>query len=199
MLEKGQGQEINLQIRAGNLVLSLLDVGITRTGEFIEHCKQQGYSQPTIARALANLRDFVKRERIQKGAYRKKLENLQPNNYSGGWVKDDEEAKFLMTIPGIDYYSAPLITSEIGDIHRFPSAKQLCSYAGVVPSTYSSGSSTFHGHITKQGSRWLRWIVAEAVVHCINKPGHVQEFYQRVQKRKGVKIAKVATRRKILE
>ena len=114
-------------------------------------------------------------------------------------VKDDAEAKLLMTIPGIGYYSALLITSEIGDIHRFPSAKQLCSYAGIVPSTYSSGNSTFHGHITKQGSRWLRWIVAEAVVHCINKPGHVQEFYQRVQKRKGVKIAKVATGRKILE
>jgi transposase len=69
-------------------------------------------------------------------------------------VRDDEKAKLLMTIPGVGYYSALLIRSEIGDINRFPSAKKLCSYAGVIPSTYaSSGNIVFHGHITKQGSK----------------------------------------------
>jgi len=114
-------------------------------------------------------------------------------------AKDDEDARLLMTIPGIGYYSALLVKSEIGDINRFPSAKQLCSYAGLIPSTYSSGNTTFHGHITKQGSKWLRWIAAEAIVHCVAKPGHLQEFYRRLEKRKGGKIAKVATERKLLE
>src|SRR5688572_17846776 len=58
-----------------------------------------------------------------------------------------------MTVPGISYYSALLILSEIGQIDRFKSAKHLCSYAGLVPSVYSSGSKSFHGRITKQGSR----------------------------------------------
>ena len=66
-------------------------------------------------------------------------------------AKDDEDARLLVTIPGVGYYGALLIKSEIGDINRFPSAKQLCSYAGLIPSTYSSGNTTFHGHITKQG------------------------------------------------
>lgn len=114
-------------------------------------------------------------------------------------ARDDEEAKLLMTIPGVGYYSALLIKSEIGDIDRFPSAKQLCAYAGLVPSTYSSGDTTFHGHIVKQGSKWLRWIVAEAIGHCIAKPGHIQAFYWRLERRKGKKIAKVATERKLLE
>jgi len=114
-------------------------------------------------------------------------------------VKDDEDAGLLMTIPGVGYYSALLIKSEIGDINRFPSAKQLCSYAGLTPSTYSSGNTTFHGHITKQGSKWLRWIAAEAIGHCIAKPGHLQAFCRRLQRRKGEKIAKVATERKLLE
>ena len=35
-------------------------------------------------------------------------------------AKEDEKAKLLMTIPGIGYYSALLIVSEIGDINRFP-------------------------------------------------------------------------------
>lgn len=114
-------------------------------------------------------------------------------------AKDDEDAKLLVTIPGMGYYSALLIKSEIGDINRFPSAKQLCSYAGLIPSTYSSGNTTFHGHITKQGSRWLRWILAQAVAHCVTKPGHLQKFYFRLARRKGKKIARVATERKLLE
>lgn len=114
-------------------------------------------------------------------------------------AESDQEARLLTTIPGVGYYSALLIKSEIGDIHRFPSAKQLCSYAGLIPSTYSSGNATFHGHITKQGSRWLRWILAEAMGHCVAKAGHLQRFYQRLCRRKGEKIAKVASERKLLE
>jgi transposase len=114
-------------------------------------------------------------------------------------AKDDEDARLLMTIPGIGYYGALLIKSEIGDVNRFPSAKQLCSYSGLIPSTYSSGNTTFHGHITKQGSRWLRWILAEAIGHCVAKPGHLHQFYWKLARRKGEKIAKVATERKLLE
>jgi transposase len=47
-------------------------------------------------------------------------------------VRDDWEARLLMTIPGVGYYSALRIKSEIGDITHFPSAKQLCSYAGII-------------------------------------------------------------------
>ncbi len=51
--------------------------------------------------------------------------------------------------------------AEIGEIDRFPSSKKLQGYAGLVPSTYSSGDSIRHGRITKQGSRWLRWTMIE--------------------------------------
>ena len=81
-------------------------------------------------------------------------------------AKEDEMASLLMTIPGIGYYSALLIVSEIGDINRFPDSYHLCSYAGLVPSTYSSGGITYHGSITKRGSKYLRWIMLEcAHVH----------------------------------
>ena len=53
-------------------------------------------------------------------------------------AKEDEMASLLMTIPGIGYYSALLIVSEIGDINRFPDSHHLCSYAGLIPSTHSS-------------------------------------------------------------
>ena len=47
-----------------------------------------------------------------------------------------------MTIPGIGYYSAVLMKSEIGDINRFPFGERLCSYAGLVPSTHASGKTS---------------------------------------------------------
>ena len=47
-------------------------------------------------------------------------------------AEDDQDSMLPMTIPGVGYYSALLIKSEIGDVKRFPSAKQLCSYAGLA-------------------------------------------------------------------
>jgi len=59
-------------------------------------------------------------------------------------------AKLLRTVPGIGYYSALLIVSEVGDISRFSDSYHLCSYAGLVPSTHSSGGVTHYGSsITK--------------------------------------------------
>lgn len=114
-------------------------------------------------------------------------------------AEEDRDAMLLMTVPGVGYYSALLIKSEIGDVKRFPSAKQLCSYAGLVPSTYASGNTCYHGHITKQGSRWLRWILIEAAIHAVKRPGPLRRFYYKVERQRGGKVAKVATARKLLE
>jgi transposase len=114
-------------------------------------------------------------------------------------AEEDHDALLLMSIPGMGYYSALLTTSEIGDVKRFRSAKQLCAYAGLVPSTHASGNTCFHGHITKQGSRWLRWILIEAAIHAVKRPGVLRRFYFKIERKKGGQIAKVATARKLLE
>ena len=82
----------------------------------------------------------------------------------------NSDSILLMTTPGVDYYSVLEIRSEIGDVKRFPSAKQLCSYAGFVASTYTSGNVCYHGHITKRGSKWLPWILIEVAMH--NRPSN---------------------------
>ena len=86
-----------------------------------------------------------------------------------GLAKNDEDVGLLMTVPGIGYYSALLVKSEIGDIGRFPFAEKLCSYAGLVPSTYQSGGMVRHGTYTKEGSRWLRWIMIECASTHVGK------------------------------
>lgn len=114
-------------------------------------------------------------------------------------AEDDKEALLLTTIDGIGYYSALLIKSEIGDIKRFPSWRHLASYAGVAPSVYSSGGKTRTGKITRQGSKWLRWAITETAVRQSRAESRIAEFYRRTKSRKGTRIAKVATARKLLE
>ena len=116
-------------------------------------------------------------------------------------AKEDEMASLLMTIPGIGYYSALLIVSEIGDINRFPDSYHLCSYAGLVPSTHSSGGITYHGSITKRGSKYLRWIMLECAHAHIrtNKNSNITQFYTRLAKTKGNPKAAVAAASKLLK
>ena len=113
-------------------------------------------------------------------------------------VAENPQAQLLMGIPGTSYYSALLILSEIGEIERFADAKRLCSYAGLVPSVYSSGSKTYNGRITKQGSRWLRWILVEISTHAANGDANFQKVYRRVSRRRGRSTARVAVARKVL-
>lgn len=115
-------------------------------------------------------------------------------------VSNHPQAKLLTTIPAISYVSGLTIMAEIGDIDRFPSAKKLQGYAGLVPSTYASGGKVAHGRITKQGSRWLRWTmteIAQRQLICKRIPGFGW-YYQRIKQRKGSGAAAVATARKLL-
>lgn len=115
------------------------------------------------------------------------------------WLAEESgEAKLLMTMPGISYYSSLLILSEIGEVDRFPSSGQLCSYAGLVPSVYASGGVTRMGKITKTGSTYLRWILVENSHHAIRATHRFEGLYRRVCGRSGKNAAKVAVARKML-
>jgi transposase len=114
-------------------------------------------------------------------------------------AEDDPRAMLLITIPGISYYSALLILSEIGEVERFPNARKLCSYAGLVPSVHSSGGRTYHGSITKQGSKWLRWILVELSPHFVKGSERLGKMYLRVSKKHGGKKARVAVAREMLK
>ncbi len=113
-------------------------------------------------------------------------------------AEQSKEAQLLMSMPGISYYSSLLILSEIGDIDRFPSAGNLSSYAGLVPSVYSSGGRTRTGRITKTGSTYLRWILVENSHHAIRGSYRFESLYRRVSHRSGKNSAKVAVARKML-
>src|SRR6266516_2620161 len=67
----------------------------------------------------------------------------------------------IQQLPGIGPVLAAVIVAEIGDVSRFHSAAQLCSWAGLTPRHRESDTKITRGHITKQGSRLLRWALIE--------------------------------------
>jgi len=117
----------------------------------------------------------------------------------GTQVEQDPQAQLLCTMPGIGAYSALLILSEIGDIRRFPDGRHLCSYAGLVPSVYASGGKTRLGRLTKQGSKWLRWILVECSVHAITGAPQFRSLYTRVARKHGPNTGRVAVARAMLK
>lgn len=114
-------------------------------------------------------------------------------------AQTDPQAQLLCTMPGIGAYSALLILSEIGDVHRFPDSRHLCSYAGLVPSVHASGGKTRLGHLTKQGSKWLRWILLELSVHAINGAPQFRHLYHRVARKHGRNTGRTAVARAMLK
>ncbi|MFP3130419.1 MAG: transposase [Nitrososphaeria archaeon] len=110
-------------------------------------------------------------------------------------ANDNKDAKLLMSIPGISFYSALFIISEIGDINRFPDSGHLVSYA-IAPSTRSSGNKVYHGLVTKQLLKvdtQIKW------ANIRKEPnGTVGNFYSKLKKKKGSSKAIVATSAKLL-
>src|SRR5881398_1638790 len=107
------------------------------------------------------------------------------------------EAALLQTIPGIGPFGALLLLAEIGTIARFGSSHELAAYAGLVPSTRSSGGKTAHGSVGPAGSAWLKWLFVEAVQTLKRQPGPVRSQYERLLRAKGKPKATVAAARKL--
>ena len=70
--------------------------------------------------------------------------------------------KVLTQLPGAGPFTALVILAETGDLSRFASARKLASWAGLTPMVRGSDRTVRYGHISKQGSVWLRWVLCEA-------------------------------------
>ena len=104
--------------------------------------------------------------------------------------------KVLTQLPGVGPFTALVILAEVGDISRFGSARQLASWAGLTPTVRGSDRVAHYGHISKEGSVWLRWVLCEAAQTAKRSPQFAAAF-QRIAKRRGKKIATTAIARKL--
>lgn len=113
-------------------------------------------------------------------------------------LKDRPDFLALLKLKGIGPVFAAIFIAEIGDVHRFPSADALACWAGLTPRHIESDTKVRRGHVSKQGSRLLRWAFVEACQR--NGEPHVLELKRRIIERRGKKatnIAKVAAARRL--
>ncbi len=112
-------------------------------------------------------------------------------------AEQNEDARLLMTQPGVGPVTSLAFVLTMGDVSRFPRGKQVASYLGLIPREYSSGGHQRLGPISKQGNRFMRMLLVEAAQMAVRcDPSLRNEYLHRCHtKPKGV--AKVAAARKL--
>jgi transposase len=117
-----------------------------------------------------------------------------------GLCEGDRGYHTIQALPGIGPVLAAVIIAEAGDVRRFATAARFTSWAGLTPRHRESDTKVVRGHITKQGSRLLRWALAEAIQHqpAGFKPRAAAEAIIARRGEKARRIAKVAAARELL-
>jgi transposase len=114
----------------------------------------------------------------------------------------DERIKRLESIPGIGKLSSRTLLGALDEASRFDNKKAAAKYGALTPTVYQSGNVTHMGHICRNGRHEIRRVLlqcAHTVARMKNfesKP--LREFFERIHKRRGKKIAIVALARKLL-
>jgi transposase len=117
------------------------------------------------------------------------------------WHRSCEASRRLEEIPGIGPIVATALVAEVGDWKAFRSGRNLAAWIGLVPKQHSSGGKERLGGVTKQGNRYLRWLLvtgAMAVIRYAQKHGtQKRPWLGRLMERRPTKIAAVALANKI--
>ena len=117
------------------------------------------------------------------------------------WHRSCEESRRLEEIPGVGPIVATALVAEIGDWREFRSGRSLAAWIGLVPKQHTTGGKDKLGSITKQGNRYLRWLLvtgAMAVIRYAQKHGpQKRPWLARLMQRRPTKVAAVALANKI--
>ena len=99
-----------------------------------------------------------------------KIKNQLVNN-----LKDTKLFKIIYSIPGFGDFSTALFLAEVGDITRFEEKKQFISFIGIDSITSQSGIASYHGPISKSGSKFARTILFNVVTTLIQICAHTDK------------------------
>jgi len=111
---------------------------------------------------------------------------------------ENKTSLIVGTVPGAGAYGSLALACRIGSIERFPHARSLAHYWGLTPRSRNSGDATQRlGSITREGSAMARFILAQMVVHVLRHDPALKDWYRRIKRRRGAKIARVAVMRRL--
>lgn len=110
---------------------------------------------------------------------------------------------YLRSIPGFGFVVSTYILARIGDPKHLRHLNELGSFAGVVPTEYSTGDDICRGNITHMGDSLFRSLLVEAAWIAIRKDKELDQFYHRIKSKHppqhGARIAIVAVARKLTQ
>ncbi len=139
----------------------------------------------------------IRRERLLAALDQMEVEIEKLNRQVDEEVKQRPRAVKLMSHPGVGPVTALAMVLTLGPAERFPSGRKVGSYFGLIPSEHSSGRRQQLGHISKQGSSFLRFLLVEAGQTAARYDAELGRFYSRLARRKHRALAKVAVARKL--
>lgn len=109
-----------------------------------------------------------------------------------------QTAGILATIPGCATYGSLALACRIDPVARFARPGSLPNYWGLTPRCRNSGEATDRlGSITKEGSAMARFILGQVVVHVLRRDPWMKNWYGKIKRRRGAKIARVAVMRRL--
>ena len=111
---------------------------------------------------------------------------------------EEERVKRLRTHPGVGLLTSLAVVHALEPASRFRRSKQVTAYCGLDPQEHSSGECQRYGHISKQGSRLLRFLLLEAAHNSIRQDPDLRRFYYHLLAKKNSAIAAVAVARKLV-
>ena len=108
------------------------------------------------------------------------------------------EAVLLSSMPGVGHFTATSLACRVSQVGRFPRSHSLANYWGLTPGCRNSGEKNQRlGSITKAGSGMARWLLAQVTHKALRKDARLREWFKRIKRRRGAKIARVAVMRKL--
>lgn len=105
------------------------------------------------------------------------------------FCKEFFETRLMMTMPGIGFHNGLLISSEIGDINRFPTGGKFAGNCGLVPLVHISDKIVRYGQMSHNGNRWVRWVFIEAAYFARRKSLRFSKLYDRIHAKKGPQVS----------
>lgn len=116
-------------------------------------------------------------------------------------AKQDEQAKRLMTIPGVGPLVATALLAGIGDVKSFRNGRELAAWLGLVPRQHSTGGKPTLLGISKRGDVYLRTLLIHGarsvVLHVDQCRTNTQRWCQALKQRRHMNVAIVAMANKI--
>jgi len=182
---------VGLRTSQVNAVKRLLrSVGL---GEFVRGLQSQKAWQRLLARLDGDpvLREHVRSHHAVWSCAREQVGKIE-EQLQATMADRQPDLDRLMSVPGVGPVVARTFMAVVYDARRFPDAKRVASYAGLVPTTFQSADRSRQGHITRCGSAELRSMLCEAAQHARRTANPLRPFFTRVFFKRGYRMAIVA-------